>query len=290
LAFTDNTEMDVSTEHINAFIKFVKQESEYDFSAYSVKSFTRRINKLVSDQNKSIPEIIHYAENNPAYLERIVKSITVNTTELFRDPEIWVQIRENIIPKYRDENTINVWHPGVSSGQEAYSMMVLLDNVGLLDRTQIIGTDLNDDVLETARSGKYKYREIDEYIENYNNAFKGSDKPLMKHYFNVSKRKNLITVSPYLTKRIEFIKHDLTKLKNPQDHLYNIIVCRNLLIYFNHEMQNSIFRFFYDSLIPGGALIIGRHEGILSDIASKFDKHGTIYIKKYQFGNFDESL
>jgi chemotaxis protein methyltransferase CheR len=277
--------MDVPAEHIKAFVDFVKQESEYDFSAYSVKSFTRRINKLVSDQNKSIPEIIQYAFSNPVYLEKIVKSITVNTTELFRDPEVWVKIRESIIPKYRNEPTIRIWHPGVSSGQEAYSMMVLLDNVGLLDRSQIIATDLNEDVLDTARSGKYKYREIDEYIENYNKTFEGTDKPVMKHYFNISKRKNLIAVSPYLTKRIKFLKHDLTKLKKPEDHQYHIIVCRNLLIYFNHEMQNAIFRFFYDSLLPGGTLIIGRHEGILSDIAAKFEKQGTIYIKKHQFGN-----
>lgn len=280
--------MDVPKEHIESFINFVKEESDYDFSAYSVKSFTRRINKLVSDQNISIPEIINRAIDNRAYLEKIVKSITVNTTELFRDPEIWEKIRENVIPKYRNENQINIWHPGVSSGQEAYSMMVLLDQTGLLERTDIIGTDLNDDVLETARTGKYKYREIDEYIENYHKAFEGTQIPNMKNYFAISKRKNLISVTPYLTKRIDFFKHDLTKQQNPRDHKYNIIVCRNLLIYFNHEMQNAIFRFFYEVLEPGGALIIGRHEGILSEIASKFDKFGTIYIKKYQFNTEEE--
>ena len=272
--------MDVSEKHIQDFIDFVKENSKYDFSSYSIKSFTRRLNKLVSDQKMRIPEILLKAINNDEYLDKIIKNITVNTTELFRDPMIWTMIRKDIIPRYRNEEIFNIWHPGVSTGQETYSMMVLLDEAGILDRANIVATDLNDDVLATAESGKYKYREIDEYIKNYDETFGDDNKPAMSKYFNISKRKNLIKVERILTNKAKFIRHDLTSLKNPTDHKYHMIVCRNLLIYFTHEKQNEIFKFFYDLLLPGGTLVIGRHEGILSNIASKFEKKGTIYIKK----------
>ena len=272
--------MDVTERHIQDFIDFVKENSKYDFSSYSIKSFTRRLNKLVADQQMRIPEILLTAVNDTEYLDTIIKNITVNTTELFRDPMIWTMIRKDIIPRYKNEEQINIWHPGVSTGQEMYSLMVLLDEVNILDKAIIIGTDLNDDVLKIAESGKYKYREIDEYIKNYDEAFGDDNKPLMSKYFNISKRKNLIKVEKNLTKRAKFIRHDLTSLKNPTDHKYQMIVCRNLLIYFTHEKQNEIFKFFYDLLVPGGTLVIGRHEGILSNIASKFEKKGTIYIKK----------
>lgn len=278
---------DISKEHIQEFIRFLRFESDYDFSGYSIKSFTRRLNKMVSDKGKSIPEIIEDMRENPKLIDSVAKSITVNTTELFRDPEIWKIIRQDIFPKYSAEKQINIWHPGVSTGQEAYSMMVIADEAGVLDQCRIIGTDLNEDVLAVAESGKYKYREIDEYIENYRQVFGSIDSPPMKNYFNFSKRKSLITVSGRLTKKIRFVKHDLTRTQNPLDAKYHMIICRNLLIYFDHDTQNRIFKFFYDQLHPGGTLVIGRHEGILSDIVSRFDKRGTIYIKKQHVSDTD---
>ncbi|MEA2041558.1 MAG: CheR family methyltransferase [Bacteroidota bacterium] len=272
--------MEITTQDIQSFLDFIKDASKYDFSSYSIKSFTRRLAKLTLDENLTIPEIIIKAENNSSYLDEIVKNITVNTTELFRDPEIWNLIRKNVLHRYSTEKEINIWHPGVSTGQEAFSLMVYLDQFGLFNRANIIATDLNRDVLETAKTGKYKYREIDEYIENYNNSFEEGEIPPMSRYFNISRRKNLIKVDRKLTKKANFTVHDLTSLINPTNHKYHMILCRNLLIYFNHEMQNKIFQFFYDNLEKGGALIIGRHEGILSNLVSKFNKKGVIYIKK----------
>ncbi len=278
----------INEKHIQDFISFFKTEANYDFSNYSLKSFTRRLVKLVEDSGKSLPEIVEDMQQYPELIEETIKKITVNTTELFRNPQVWRIMRKDIIPKYVNEEQINIWHPGVSTGQEAYSLMVLLDEVGLLDRCNITGTDINEDVLKIARTGKYKYREIDEYIKNYSEVFDGTSSPPIKNYFTFSKRKNLITVNNKLLPKIEFLKNDLLKTQNPNNFKYHLIVCRNLLIYFNHETQNRIFKFFHDILHKNGTLIIGRHESILSDIASCFEKRSTIYIKKELKSNYNK--
>jgi chemotaxis protein methyltransferase CheR len=245
-----------------------------------VKSFTRRVEKIVQDNHLSLPALLDKLKNNRSFLEQTVKDITVNTTEIFRDPEIWQTIRKEILPRYKDEPFINIWHAGASTGQEAFSLLILLKEAGLYEKANVYATDLNLDVLETAKSGKYKYREIDEYINNYTAAFSDTTEPPMKNYIEISRLKSLIKVNPLLTGKPHYAKHDLTSCVNPFGIKFHIIMCRNVLIYFNHELQNSIFKFFHENMKEQGTLIIGRHEGILGEIGVKFDKHGTIYFKK----------
>ncbi len=272
----------LSEKHVNDFIEAVKGHSDYDFSEYSIKSFTRRLEKMTGDNKTDMTGLINKITSNKTFLEKIIKDITVNTTELFRDPQIWQKINTDILPKYKDEPEINIWHAGVSTGQEVFSMLILLDAAGLYEKSNVYATDLNTDVLDVAKTGKYKYREIDEYISNFNEAFKGSKKgvPPLKKYLDISKKRSMIKVKSTLFNKPIFKKHDLVSLKNPFDIKYHIICCRNVLIYFNHELQNRIFENFHKSMHKGGTLVIGRHEGILGEIGSEFDKYGTIYIKK----------
>ncbi len=272
--------MDLTQQEIDTFIRVLSEHSDYDFSNYSVKSFTRRVEKIVQDNQISLPALLEKLKNNRNFLEQTVKDITVNTTEIFRDPEIWQTIRKDIITRYKDEPFINIWHAGASTGQEVFSMLILLKEAGLFDKANVYATDLNLDVLEVAKSGKYKYREIDEYINNYTSAFSDTAEPPMKDYIEISRLKSLIKVKSALTEKPHFAKHDLTSCENPFGINFHIIFCRNVLIYFNHDLQNSIFKFFHDNLKENGTLIIGRHEGILGEISAKYDKHGTIYFKK----------
>jgi chemotaxis protein methyltransferase CheR len=271
---------ELSISEINTFVDALKRKSNYDFSEYSIKSFTRRVEKLLSDYRTDVEGLINKISNNPVFLEEVVRNITVNTTEIFRDPELWQKINKEIIPLYKNELRINIWHAGASTGQEVYTMLILLKINEIFEKSKVYASDINSEVLEIAESGKYKYREIDEYINNFNLSFEGGTKYDINDYFKISRSRNLIKVNPFLMDKVQYKKHDLTNLTNPFAVKYNIIFCRNVLIYFNNELQNKVYKLFLDSLFTGGALIIGKHEGILGDMAEKFIKKGTIYIKK----------
>jgi len=159
--------------------------------------------------------------------------------------------------------------------------------MGLFGKIHVIASDLNEDVLKVAEEGIYKFREIDEFIENYdqvmrNNPFADKshiDIPYQK-YFDINRKKNLIKIKPPLLNKPVFVKHDVVTQGNIFDRKFDLIFCRNVLIYFNHELQNRLFDFFYDNLEPDGALIIGRHEGMLGEIANRFIKEESIYTKR----------
>ena len=165
-----------------------------------------------------------------------------------------------------------------------FHSFILMNELNLFDKLEVYGTDLNEDVLEIARTGKYKYRDISEYIENYNTALKSFvsedyEIPFSK-YLDINKRRDTVKIKPFLVKKPTFKRHNLVNDGNIFDKKFDIIMCRNVLIYFNHDLQNQIFEFFYENLNEDGALVIGRHEGILGTIASKFKKKDTIYIRK----------
>jgi chemotaxis protein methyltransferase CheR len=279
--------MEIPKKDIEYFKEALKKASNYDFSDYSEKSFGRRIEKLLSDHQLDLFTMVNRISNDEEFLEQIVKEITVNTTELFRDPAIWQLLKQIIEKKYKDLDEIKIWHAGCSTGQEVYSMLILLYELGLFEKVTIYGTDLNDDVLKVAESGKYKYRDISEYIDNYRQAIEvdplnpdtETSIPYSK-YLEINKAKDTVRVKPFLTKKAIFIKHDLVTEGNIFNTKFHIIMCRNVLIYFNHTLQNKLFEFFYDNLYEDGSLVIGRHEGILGTIAAKFKKKETIYIKK----------
>lgn len=272
--------MEPTQADIELFIQSVSKHSDYDFSDYSIKSFSRRLEKLVGDHRATVPELVHKFSKDKAFLEKLVREITVNTTELFRDPQIWQSIRNMIVPRFKYEDFINIWHAGSSTGQEVFSMLILMHQCGLYDKTNSYATDLNTDVIEVAQSGVYRFREIDEYLDNYSAATEGHNLPPLEEYMEISRKKSTIKIKSFIAEKPKYQKHDLVSLECPWERKFHIIFCRNVLIYFNHELQNRIFEMFHDSLYPGGALIIGKHEGILGDIGLKFNKYGTIYIKK----------
>jgi chemotaxis protein methyltransferase CheR len=268
-------------------IEAIKNNSNYNFEQYSDKSFMRRIEKILGDYKVDIEQLIDKISTDSEFLEQIVKDVTVNTTEIFRDTGTWQVLKHKILAKYKDKPTIDIWHVGCSSGQEVYSTLILLNEMGLFSKTQVIATDINTDVLEVAQQGVYKFREIDEFIENYDQVMRNNpfldkshiDIPHQK-YFDINRKKNLIKIKAPLLNKPVFLKHDIVTEGNIFDRQFDLIFCRNVLIYFNHVLQNKLFDFFYDNLEPDGALIIGRHEGMLGDIATKFIKEESIYTKR----------
>jgi len=276
--------MEISLKDIELFTHKIKEYSDYDFSGYSKKSFSRRIEKILTDNGWELEQLVNRLDKHPEFIEELVKEITVNTTELFRDPELWITLKEDILPRYKYADNIKIWHVGMSSGQEVFSMIILLNELGLLDKTQIYGTDLNDDMIVEAQKGVYRYRVIADYLDNFNKVFDIHDKKKAKaqydKYFSVDWIKAIIKFRKDILKKPIFEKHDIVKCINTFDTKFDIVVCRNLLIYFNQDLQNEIFYFFHTILSDNGLLILGTHESIMGNLITKFEKRNNFYYKR----------
>lgn len=272
--------MIVTEQDIKLFITETNNISDYDFTGYSQKSFTRRLEKILTDNNSDVKSLIAKMQNNSKFLENIVKEITVNTTEPFRTPTLW----QTLIPIMKDKlsglEKINIWHAGCSSGQEVYSMLILLYEMGLFHKTQIFGSDLNEDVINVARSGKYRIHDFDEYWDNFKLVMDIFPDFNPEKYLDINKRRGIVKIKSFLLEKPIFAKHNLIKDKNIFGEKFDIIMCRNVLIYFNHELQDELFNFFYENLTENGILVIGKHESILSSIQRKFVRTDSIYIRK----------
>ena len=272
---------------IKNLIDAIGEASTYDFSDYSEKSFKRRVEKVIEDHRINIGDLIVKIKNSEPFLEEIVKEITVNTTEVFRDTKTWQTLKNDTLKKYKDKESINIWHVGCSTGQEVYSILILLNEIGMMDKARIIATDLNTDVIDVAKKGLYKFREIDEFIENYDSVMMTNpnsnpnhiDIPYQK-YININRRKNIIKIKPLLLNKAEYYKHNIIQDGNIFGRKFDLIFCRNVLIYFNHKLQNRLFEFFHEHINDDGALVIGRHESMLGQISGKFKKNESIYLKK----------
>ncbi len=279
--------MEIGSQDIQAFINTVKSLSDYDFTDYSDKSLKRRLSKILLDGNLTTGSLLEKIKEDKAFLEKIVKDITVNTTELFRDPAIWHSLRYDILPLYQNQPCINIWHPGCSTGQEVFSMMILLNEMGLLQKSRIFATDINGDVLDVAREGVYKYRFNKSYLGNFDTVIRGNphdsntcfDVPYSK-YFHVDKTRDNIRMKKLLLEKPVYKKHDLVRDPNPFGQMYDLIICRNVIIYFNYELQNKVFKLFLDNLTRGGCLVLGVHETILGPFATRFEKKYQAYFKK----------
>lgn len=282
--------MTISNQDLLLFINLIKSASSYDFSEYSDKSLKRRLAKVMIDQKLDLNGLLVQLKSNPVFLEQVVKDITVNTTELFRDPNIWQILKYNVLPKFKNQQSINIWHAGCSTGQEVYSMLMLLNELNLFDKAKVYGTDINSDVLQIAKKGTYKYRFNINYLDNFDKAIKENpynyeallDIPYEK-YFTIDKTKDIIKMNPFLLEKPVFKKHDLVKDGNIFYVKFDLILCRNVIIYFNYELQNKVFELFHNNIYPNGYLLLGMHESILGPFSSRFDKMGQFYQKKETF-------
>jgi chemotaxis protein methyltransferase CheR len=277
----------ITEEEVNKFINAIRGVSTYDFTDYSERSFRRRIDKILSDTRMSMEELINKISRDKDFLERVVKDITVNTTELFRDPELWITLKYRILPKFRKNKSIFIWHAGCSSGQEIYSMLILLSELDLFDKAKVFATDINTDMLEKAKQGEYRYRFNLQYLDNFDKVIKENpynyedvkDVPYEK-YFDIDKTQDTIKIKKYLRDKTVFRKHDLVNDKNIFYSKFDIIFCRNVIIYFNNNLQNKVLELFSNNLYRDGYLVLGAHESILGPVSNSFERTKGVYKKK----------
>ncbi len=278
--------MEVVGKDIKNFQLTVRDHSDFDFSDYSHTSLQRRLNRILLEMELDMDQLLLRMRNDREFTDLIMQKITVHTTELFRDPQIWTKIKDELLPSFSHQETIRIWHPGCSTGQELYSMMMVLDGLGLLEKTEIYGTDLHEEVLETARQGKYKYRFNQSYLENFDRVmlngegtFSWNHRKHWKKYFHIDESRDTIQMKESLRQKPVYKKLDLVKDSNHFLVNFDLIVCRNVIIYFNAELQNRVFKLFHKNLNEQGCLLLGVHESIMGPYSKKFIRKDPFYYK-----------
>jgi chemotaxis protein methyltransferase CheR len=248
------------------FIEAIKMKYGYNFSEYSRAHIKRRIrNRLVKSGMNNILELAHRVLEDEDFFRTVLLDFSINVTEMFRDPHFFNYLRKSIIPVLESYPQIKIWHAGCSSGEEVYSMAILLKECGLYDRCQIYATDFNEKILEKAKDGIYSLEAIKEYTKNY--ILAGGTNSFSDYY--LAKYDNAILEND-LKKNLTFAQHNL--VTDGSFGEMNLIICRNVLIYFNRSLQNRVDGLFLDSLVKGGYLCLGSKETLsYSDVADQFD-------------------
>lgn len=253
----------VKDEEVEYLIKDVYEMYGYDFSEYSRASFKRRVNRIcLIDRFTSFAELRYTIINDPEYLKRFVEEITVNVTEMFRDPLFFKKLREKILPQLGTFPLIRIWVAGCSTGEEAYSMAILLKEANLYHKSLIYGTDLNPSVLETARSGVFPLQQMKLYSENY--ILSGGKKDFSDYY---TANYDSVRFDKSLQEKLILSTHNL--VSDSSFNSFQLIICRNVLIYFDRDLQERVFKLFDSSLENLGYLALGSKETLRF---SKLDK------------------
>lgn len=263
-------------EELDEIILMIKMRFDFDFSLYSKASLKRRVERILNLRRWDVFELKSQIVNDNSFIQYLITEITVNVTEMFRDTNLFKSVIDNVLPYLSSFQQIKVWHPGVSTGEELYSFSILFKESGLYDRSFFYGTDVNQQVLEEAKTGIYSLKKMKSYSENF---YKVNLKGPFSRYYTVMYDNAIITEE--LKKRSLFSVHNLVS-----DGVFNefqLVSCRNVLIYFQQELQDRVLNLLIDSLCPLGFLILGSKESIRSSsIRSRLrivDIHENVYQK-----------
>jgi chemotaxis protein methyltransferase CheR len=241
---------------MHLLLETVYQHYGYDFRDYAPASLKRRIAKCIQDEKlEAISELQERVLSDRAGLARFLNALTVDVTSLFRDPGFYMAFRTRVIPFLRTYPFFRIWHAGCASGEEVYSTAILLLEEGLYDKARLYATDINETLLKEARAGIYPLRAMKNYTRNYQQA--GGRRSFSEYY--TAKYDNAI-FSPALQKNIVWAQHNL--VTDASFNEFQVIVCRNVMIYFNRSLQGRVHTLLYESLVMGGFLCLGSKESI----------------------------
>lgn len=262
---------------LEEIVFLIKKQYGYDFAGYSRASLLRRVNRFM--EISGMETIVHLKNglvNNPDNFNVFINEIVVNVSAFFRDPDFFRSLIENVFPYLDSYPKINVWSAGCSFGEETYSLAILLKEMDLLSKARLYATDISANALDKSKKGIYSNKNFKEYSSDY---FSCGGKESLNQYFVSDGKKSIINSE--LKKDILFSRHNLVT-----DGVFKecqLILCRNVLIYFNEELQNKVLKLFYDSLPIYGFLALGNKETLrFSTVQDKFkiiDSKEKIYQK-----------
>jgi chemotaxis protein methyltransferase CheR len=247
---------ELETLEIELLLEAVHRRYGFDFREYAQASLKRRLwRRMHAEGVTTVTQLHDRLLHEPACMERLLLDLSINVTAMFRDPSFYLALREHIVPALRTYPFTRVWCAGCSTGEEVYSLAILLSEEGLYDRTRIYATDINEQVLDTARAGVFPLDKMQQYTQNYIKA--GGKREFSEYYVAAYDGARF---SRSLTENIVFAQHNLVSDRAFNE--FNVIVCRNVMIYFDKTLQDRVHRLFYESLSTFGTLALGRKESV----------------------------
>lgn len=255
----------IKDDEVELLLSDLLEMHGYDFTNYARASIKRRINRLFTlDRFPSFAELRYKVRNDPVYLRRVVEQISVNVTEMFRDPSFYKTLRNEVLPMLATRPSVKIWHAGCSTGEEVYSMAILLKEANLLHKSLLYATDINPGALEKARKGIFPISEMKYYSENY--ILSGGQSEFSSYY---TAQYNWVKFDESLSQRMILATHNLVSDRSFNE--FQLIICRNVLIYFDKILQDKVFRLFDQSLESLGYLALGSKETLrFSSVVSHY--------------------
>ncbi|HLG16683.1 MAG TPA: protein-glutamate O-methyltransferase CheR [Blastocatellia bacterium] len=253
---TATNALDLENIELELLLEAIYRGYGYDFRQYARASLKRRIIDFARDEQiESLSVLQDKVLHNAAVMDRLLLAITVNVSSMFRDPAFFLAFRAKVIPYLRTYPFIRIWHAGCSTGEEVYSMAILLEEEGLADRTRIYATDMNQGVLQKAREGIFRLSAMQDYTKNYLDA--GGMKSFSEYY---TAAYDHAILRPALRRNVVFAQHNL--VTDSTFNEFHVIVCRNVMIYFNRALQSRVHELLHQSLVLFGMLGLGNKENM----------------------------
>ncbi|HEX7083571.1 MAG TPA: protein-glutamate O-methyltransferase CheR [Gaiellaceae bacterium] len=248
--------LDLESIELALLLEGIYRQYGFDFREYASASLKRRVWRRVhAERLDTIAALIGRVLHDPDVMERLLLDLSINVTSMFRDPSFYRALREKVVPQLRTYPFTRIWVAGCSSGEEVYSLAILLAEEGLYERTRIYATDINEVVLDRARSGVFPLDKMREYTDNYIRA--GGTRSFSEYYLA---RYDGALFDRALTENVVWAPHNL--VQDGPFNTFNLVLCRNVMIYFDRQLQNRVHRLFLDSLERLGILALGHKESI----------------------------
>jgi chemotaxis protein methyltransferase CheR len=262
---------------LQLLLEGIYRQYGFDFREYAPSSLKRRVwRRVQAEGTGTIAGLLDRLLHDPAVMERLLLDLSINVTAMFRDPSFYAALRERVAPVLRTYPFTRIWVAGCSTGEEVYSLAILLHEEGLYERARIYATDINEAVLERAREGVFPLDKMKEYTENYIRA--GGQRSFSEYYLA---RYDGALFDHSLTENVVWAPHNL--VQDGAFNTFNLILCRNVMIYFDRTLQTRVHQLFYDSLERLGVLALGHKESIrltgLEDRYEDLDPTEKLYRK-----------
>jgi chemotaxis protein methyltransferase CheR len=262
----DVTNESPTERQIDNFLEALYTQYGYDFRRYQKTTVQRRLKKLMNEMNcHNFFDFQRAALTTAEVFERLFLELSINVTSFFRHPDQFLYLRKKIFPYLNSFSSIKIWCAGCASGEEAYSLAITLYELGMLDKTQLFATDINPYIIEEAKNGLFSFEAVKNSIDNYNKS--GGSRQL-DNYFIKSNR--FVSISPLIKEKILFYTHSLS-----HDGVFNefqLILCRNVMIYFQDELKERVKYLLASSLHRDGYLVLGKDEVFSAESEDVFEK------------------
>ena len=266
---------DLEDLELTLLLEALARHYGYDFREYARASVKRRMWRRMMEENlATLSGLQERVLHDPECMERLLLDLSINVTSMFRDPTFWAALRDRVVPILRTYPFVRIWNPGCSTGEETYSLAILLREEGLEQRARIYATDINAAVLKQAREGVFPLDRMQEFTQNY---LKYGGRASFSDYYKVFG--DVARFDPTLLEHAVFAQHNL--VSDASFNEFTLIVCRNVMIYFDRALQDKVHELFHRSLARSGFLALGHKESIRftrhADAYEELDAHEKLY-------------